>query len=790
MDPRARRILITVLVIAFAAIVILPAILRPPTPITPPTTPGGTSPGGTSAPATTPLSSETETEAETGAEEAPGEPGQDSAESASPPATDDGQTEAQAPEATPAPADAINGLHAVAPSISLSATNLPASIGALDWRIDRMHIEFSPHAAGIKEITLSDVWDTAETRRQVERIKKEILAGTKTIADLPGPDRYVLRTEEPSNNTTVPVLAVHSVRIGDERVSLFGEVWSEIAPGHFVSEVRDENDLPVLRIERRFVLSQHEIDPAVRKDPNSKRGYDLTIRQAVTNLSGQSLDVQLCQYGPPSLRVARDRYMDRRRFRFGYAPDRAGFPDLILSKDNKLLFEHNTLIKNADKAKNPQNTLQEQRDLLTLWPNATSLSHNYDLSWFGATNRYFAIAVHPVLNERGAGNRFLGDFIEEIRFNTTDGGSAIDRTVFTYMFTATQTLAANDPQSDTDEAVFDLGVFAGPLDRHILGKEQPYTSLAMDGLILYQMSSCCSFMTFQWLAKLMLAFLSLLHGYVLFDWGLAIICLVIVVRTLLHPITRKSQISMQRFGKKTAALQPELEKLKKKYGDDPKRMQQEQMRLWKEHGVSPLGCLGFLPMFLQTPIWIALYAMLYFVFDLRQEPAFFGVFQLFWDWHFLGDLSAADQFITLPFQGRFWMFDYSAINVLPLVMGAVFFFQQKYMSPPPSPSMSKEQVTQQKMMKIMMVVMFPLMLYSAPSGLTLYILTSSSIGILESKYIRAHLKEMDLNPPKKKKKKVKSRDPQGRAFAASMEAAQKKRREKLAGPPKTFKKRK
>ena len=126
MDPRARRILITVLVIAFAAIVILPAILRP---ATPPTTPAGATPGGAGAAATTPSSNETAVAAETDADEASGEPGQDSEGAAPPPATGDEQTETQTPEATPAPAVEIKGLHAVAPSGSLSAANPPASIG-------------------------------------------------------------------------------------------------------------------------------------------------------------------------------------------------------------------------------------------------------------------------------------------------------------------------------------------------------------------------------------------------------------------------------------------------------------------------------------------------------------------------------------------------------------------------------------------------------------------------------------------------------------------------------------
>ncbi len=122
-------------------------------------------------------------------------------------------------------------------------------------------------------------------------------------------------------------------------------------------------------------------------------------------------------------------------------------------------------------------------------------------------------------------------------------------------------------------------------------------------------------------------------------------------------------------------------------------------------------------------------------------------------------------------------------------MGVVFYIQQKYMSPPPSPTMTKEQIQQQKIMKVMMVVMFPVMLYSAPSGLTLYIFTSSLIGIIESRYVRAHIKAMDLEPPKPKssaKKKKKPRDLQARMYASALERAKQKRRE----PPKKYKKRK
>jgi YidC/Oxa1 family membrane protein insertase len=345
--------------------------------------------------------------------------------------------------------------------------------------------------------------------------------------------------------------------------------------------------------------------------------------------------------------------MDRRRARFGYGPNVQEMPGVVLSSDKDLLYEHADLFKRYRKFTNTLNETGESRtDLITLWPDDDANDENFTLSWFGMTNRYFALAIHPVFNSDNPADNyhFINQTIETIRFQSSLPDKAQDSDATSYIISPVVSVPAGG------RANFDMGLYAGPLDRHVLGEVQPYKSLAMDGLILYQMSSCCSTCTFQWLAKLLLAFLTLLHDYVVFDWGIAIIVLVIVVRSILHPITKKSQVSMQRFGKQMQDLKPELDKLQKKYGNDPKRMQAEQLRMMKERGMNPAQALGCLPMFFQMPIWVALYAMLYFVFDLRQEEAFFGLFQMFGGWSFLGDLSSPDHFISLPFEyksGRF-----------------------------------------------------------------------------------------------------------------------------------------
>src|SRR5690606_31994879 len=109
----------------------------------------------------------------------------------------------------------------------------------------------------------------------------------------------------------------------------------------------------------------------------------------------------------------------------------------------------------------------------------------------------------------------------------------------------------------------DLAFFAGPRLSDLF-HGQPYKDLGFINLIRYELS--CAFCTFQWLAKALLDFLKGIH-YLLRDWGVAIIILVLVVRIILHPITKKSQIAMTKMGKQMATMQPEIEKIKKKYAN-------------------------------------------------------------------------------------------------------------------------------------------------------------------------------------------------------------------------------
>jgi YidC/Oxa1 family membrane protein insertase len=216
----------------------------------------------------------------------------------------------------------------------------------------------------------------------------------------------------------------------------------------------------------------------------------------------------------------------------------------------------------------------------------------------------------------------------------------------------------------------------------------------------------------------------------------------------------------------------------------------------REEQVDYGGALGCLPMFLQTPIWIALYAMVMLTFELRHEGAFFGLFQSITsgEWGFLGDLAEPDKFIPLGFSFNIPLLSgligsIESINLLPIILGFVFWAQQKYMTPPPTTPLSPEQETTQKIMKFMIVFMFPLLMYNAPSALALYFITNSTVGIIESKRIRAKVKAEDerreelkkaaANNPTLRKRVANEAEQQPKGFFARMQDAVERRQKEL-----------
>lgn len=198
--------------------------------------------------------------------------------------------------------------------------------------------------------------------------------------------------------------------------------------------------------------------------------------------------------------------------------------------------------------------------------------------------------------------------------------------------------------------------------------------------------------------------LSAIYGIV-GNWGVAIIVLTFMVRGIMFPLTKAQYTSMA----KMRMLQPQLQQMRERFGDDRQRMSQEMMALYKREKVNPLG--GCLPLVLQMPIFIALYWTLMESVELRHAPF------ILW----IHDLSAPDPYY-----------------VLPLLMGASMFLIQK-MSP-----QTVSDPMQQKIMNLM-PVMFTVFFLWFPSGLVLYWLVSNIVTLIQQTIIYRSLEKKGLH---------------------------------------------
>jgi len=190
----------------------------------------------------------------------------------------------------------------------------------------------------------------------------------------------------------------------------------------------------------------------------------------------------------------------------------------------------------------------------------------------------------------------------------------------------------------------------------------------------------------------------------------------VLLKIVLTPLTNSSTRSM----KEMQNIQPQLNALQEKYASDPQRLNNERLKLMREHGVNPMG--GCLPLLLQMPILWALFIVFRTTIELRQAPF------ILW----ITDLSAPDTIFTLPFSIPIYG---SQVNVLPFIMAISQLVQQKISGA----SGGK----QQKVMMYFMTIFFFFLFNQFPSGLNLYYTLYNILSIIKQKYF----------PPKPKPKK-------------------------------------
>jgi len=216
----------------------------------------------------------------------------------------------------------------------------------------------------------------------------------------------------------------------------------------------------------------------------------------------------------------------------------------------------------------------------------------------------------------------------------------------------------------------------------------------------------------------MINVLIVMSHYLFNSFGLAIIALTVVVNACLYPITMKQIRSTQAM----QSLQPKIAELQKKYGKDRQMMAQEQMKLYKEAGMSPTGCL--LPMFIQLPVWLALFQAIMRLVAVIPEN-FLGLSQYLYSWSVV--------YTTLPLGNEFLGLNLAEGNLIVAVLvGGSMWLQQKMTMPQVADPAAQ---MQSRMMLWMMPLMFGFVSLSFPSGLAVYWITSTAIRIGMQYYI-------------------------------------------------------
>jgi|GEM_PF-501331 len=350
-------------------------------------------------------------------------------------------------------------------------------------------------------------------------------------------------------------------------------------------------------------------------------------------------------------------------------------------------------------------------------PYSFSLTKDEDLHFAGLMTNYFTLVVDPQ----------EGRLLKQVTFSALEDSRVFDESVESFR----QKYSA-DPQASKLDAFHkdavtnvkadfllkvrlpkpgtiarqNLMFFAGPKDSELM-KEERYRRFFPIIEDSYGFFAAIN----RGLLWILRNFYALFH-----NWGVAIICLTVVIKLLLFPLSRVQQVSMHKYSQKMSVLKPKLDELKKKFKNNKKKFNEEQMKLMKEHGATPplLGCLLLI---LQIPIFIGLFQALKNSFELRHSP--------FMLW--INDLSQPDAMplpFTLPIIG-------DTLNVVPILMTVAFYYQQKSMPQPTDPQAQQTQ----KIMKFMPII-FGVMFYGYMSGLSLYWMTSNLLTIVEYKLVR------------------------------------------------------
>lgn len=276
-----------------------------------------------------------------------------------------------------------------------------------------------------------------------------------------------------------------------------------------------------------------------------------------------------------------------------------------------------------------------------------------------------------------------------------------------------------------------LRIFAGPFSGEILKTvdstfSDATTGYTPDYIAIQSYHGYFSFIS-EPFAKFLFVLMSFFHS-VSGSWALSIVLLTVALRLMMYPLnawSTKSMLGMQQIGPEVAAIQERHKK-------DPKKAQIEIMELYKAKGVNPLtGCI---PMLIQIPFLIGMFDLLKTTYELRGASFIPG---------WIDNLTAPDVLFSwktpLFFIGN-------EFHLLPFLLGAVMYLQQRMSAPKIDVNKMTDQQRQQKAMTTFMPIIFTVMFYHFPSGLNIYWLSSMLLGMLQQWWMQKQQENAAVKP--------------------------------------------
>ncbi len=353
-------------------------------------------------------------------------------------------------------------------------------------------------------------------------------------------------------------------------------------------------------------------------------------------------------------------------------------------------------------------------------PKTSAFENQPKTSWLSNSNGYFGLILNPLQGQLSgyASGQIPGD-LAPTRLSLIDQQYNLFPAA---KYPGYELMVPIDPEQKFTNIV----LYAGPFEEDLLKAADTGITAAFKtnpGFINAQTFYGWFAFISEPFAKLLFMIMKVFYA-VTHSWGLSIILLTVVLRAILYPLNAWSM-------KSTAKMQevsPKVSQLQEKYKKDPQRAQMEIIKLYKENKVNPFS--GCLPMLIQLPFLIGMFDLLKSTFQLRGDCFIPG---------WITNLSAPDAILTwaypIPFIGN-------SLHLLPILVGGAMLLQQRLSAPKIDPKVMTDQQRQQQTMGTMMTIIFPIMFYHFASGLNIYWLFSTLLGIAQQYYTQQKTKKV------------------------------------------------